>query len=76
MFRRIVVYIFRLLSIGLSLSDEANKMRFLNKQKSITISVISENLIPNSFGEILFEKPQNLQRMYELICLAHLNIFI
>ena len=22
--------------------------------------------IPSSFGEILFEKPQNLQRMYEL----------
>ena len=27
--------------------------------------------IPNSFGEILFEKPQNLQRMYELINVCH-----
>ena len=27
--------------------------------------------MPNSFGEILFEKPQNLQRMYELINVLH-----
>ena len=55
----ILVYIFFLISIGLSLSDEANKY-----WKSTTISVISENLSPdiwNSFGEILLEKPQNLQ---------------
>ena len=27
--------------------------------------------MPNSFGEILFEKPKNLQRMYELINVLH-----
>ena len=27
--------------------------------------------MPNSFWEILFEKPQNLQRMYELINVLH-----
>ena len=55
----ILVYIFFLISIGLSLSDEANKY-----WKGTTISVISENLSPdiwNSFGKILLEKPQNLQ---------------
>ena len=52
----ILVYIFCLISIGFLISDEANKY-----WKSITISVISENLSPdiwNSFGEILFEKPK------------------
>ena len=39
---RIVVYIFCLISIGSSLSDKANKMKFL----SLTILVISENLSP------------------------------
>ena len=27
--------------------------------------------MPNSFGEFLFEKPQNLQRMFELITFCH-----
>ena len=41
-YMRIVVYIFSLISIGSSLSDKANKMKFL----SLTILVISENLSP------------------------------
>ena len=31
---RILVYIFRLTRIGLSLSDEANKMKFLNIERA------------------------------------------
>ena len=30
--------------------------------------------MPNSVGEILFENPPNLQRMYELINVLHLVI--
>ena len=33
-YRRILVYIFCLISIGLSLSDEVNKMRFLNIERA------------------------------------------
>ena len=33
-YRRVLVYIFCLISIGLSLSDEANKMKFLNIERA------------------------------------------
>ena len=33
-YRRILVYSFCLISIGLSLSDEANKMKFLNIERA------------------------------------------
>ena len=33
-YRRILVYIFCLISIGLSLSNEANKMKFLNIERT------------------------------------------
>ena len=33
-YRQILVYIFCLISIGLSLSDEANKMQFLNIERA------------------------------------------
>ena len=33
-YRRILVYIFCLIIIGLSLSDEANKMKFLNIERA------------------------------------------
>ena len=65
----ILVYICYLISIDLSLSDEANIMKFLNLKEHNNFSYLwkFEPDRPNSFGEILFEKPQNLQRMYELI---------
>ena len=62
-YRRILVDIFCLISTGLWLSDLATNWNFW-MLKSISISVVSENLSPiskNSFGAILFETPQNLQ---------------
>ena len=49
------------------LSNEGSNIKSLNIQGT-TISVISETLspVPNSFGEILLEKLQNLQRMTQL----------
>ena len=68
-YRWILVYICCLISTDLSLSDEANIMKFLNLKEHNNFSYLwkFEPDGPNSFGEILFEKPQNLQRMYELI---------
>jgi len=43
---RIFVYIFCLIKICLSLSDEANKIKSLNIKKSMTISVAPETLSP------------------------------
>ena len=45
---------------GYRISKEHNNFSYLSKFEPDTG-------IPNSFGEILFENPQNLQRMYELI---------
>ena len=51
---RILVYIFCLISIGLSLSDDANKMKFLNiesaQQMNFSYLWKLEPDIPNSFG--------------------------
>ena len=67
--RRILVYFFCLISIGLSLCDEAYKMKFWILKGNGNFSYLwkFEPDKLNSFGEILFEKPQNLQRMYEFI---------
>ena len=67
-YRWILVYICCLISTDLSLSDEANIMKFLNLKEHNNFSYLwkFEPDGPNSFGEILFEKPQNLQSMYEL----------
>ena len=43
-YRSIFVYIFCLINICLSLSDEANKIKSLNVEKNITISIISKKL--------------------------------
>ena len=49
-------------------------------QKSITISVIYDNKkgpdIPNSFGEIIFENLETLQRIYGLIKVLPLSNFV
>ena len=68
-YRQILVYIFCLISIGLSLSDKANEMKFwiLKEHNNFSYRWKSEPDIPNSFVEILFENPPNLQRMCELI---------
>ena len=59
---------FFLINIRLSSSDEANKITLLNtEKKKISHLCKFEPEKPNSFGEILFEKFQYLQRMYELI---------
>ena len=49
------------MSIGLSLSLDTNKMKFLNIDNFSYLWKFEPD-IPNSFGEILFEKPQNLQK--------------
>ena len=51
-YRRILVNSFCLISIGLSLSDEANKMKFLNIEREKKFH--SENLSP--IYEIVSEK--------------------
>ena len=60
---------FCLFNIRLSSSDEANKITLLNIEKKKKFSHLCkfEPEKPTSFGEILFEKFQYLQRMYELI---------
>ena len=68
-YRRILVYIFFcLINIRFSSSDEANKITPLNIEKKNNFSHLCkfEPEKPNSFREILFEKSQYLQRMYEL----------
>ena len=69
MYRRILVYIFGLINIRFSLSAEANEITPLNIEKKKTFRHLCkfEPEKPNSLGEILFEKSQYLQRMYELI---------
>ena len=58
---------FCLINIRLSSSDEANKITLLNiEKKKFSHLCKFEPEKPNSFGEILFEKFQYLQRMYEL----------
>ena len=44
-------------------------MKFLTIEEHNNFSYLwkFEPAIPNSFGEILFEKPPNLQTIYELI---------
>ena len=60
---------FCLINIRFSSSDDANKITPLNIEKKNNFSHLCkfEPEKPNSFGEILFEKSQYLQRMYELI---------
>ena len=60
-YKWILVYIFCLKSIGLSLSDEASKTKFLNhvlkELNNFRYLWKFEPDIPNSFGEILFANP-------------------
>ena len=59
---------FCLINIHLLSSDEANKITPLNvEKKNFSHLCKFEPEKPNSFGEILFEKSQYLQRMYDLI---------
>ena len=55
--------------ICLSLSDDANQLNLWILKGNNNFSYLwkFEPDIANSFGEISFEKPENLQRMYELI---------
>ena len=59
---------FCLINIRLSSSDDTNKITLLNiEKKNLSHLCKFEPEKPNSFGEILFEKFQYLQRMHELI---------
>ena len=67
-YRWIFVYIFCLINTCLSLSDEANKIKSLNVEKNITISIISKKL--SLMYLIVSEKfsfKNSKQRMYDSV---------
>ena len=71
-YRRILVYSFCLISIGLSLSDEANKMKFLNIERAQKFQ--SENLSP--IYQIVSEKfslknPKIYKECMSLVTFCH-----
>ena len=69
-YRRILVYIFCLISMGVSLSDEAYKIKFwiLKEHNNFSYLWKFESDIPNGLSEkFSLKNPQTLQRMYELI---------
>ena len=79
--RGIFVYIFCFIRIGLSLSGEGIikwNLWILKEHNYNNFNYLwkFEPDIPNSFGEILFENPQNLQRMYKLNVLPPSNFAV
>ena len=74
-YKWILVYIFCLISIGLSLSDEANKTKFLNhvlkELNNFSYLWKFEPDKPNSFGEILFANPTIYKEWVSSLTFCH-----